>query len=215
MRARNVGWLVLLAVVAWVPAAPAAVKLASIVGDNMVLQRGEAVPIWGWDDPGTQVTVSVGETKVTATADAKGKWSVQLPAMTAGGPHTMTVAGTTTVTVNNILVGDVWILGGQSNMEFPISNVDDGELEIVSANFPQIRLLTMPVGKGFDSVAWPGSGIKSGSTANHRRLSHRARMRWTRLVASPAGASRPGTPCPASVGARLKGSPSSDSPTVK
>ncbi len=65
----------------------------------------------------------------------------------------MTVKGkSTTLTLENILVGDVWILGGQSNMEFPISNVDDGELEIVSANFPQIRLLTMPVGKGFESV---------------------------------------------------------------
>ena len=64
-------------------------------------------------------------------------------------PQTLTVKGkSATLKLENILVGDVWILGGQSNMEFPISNVDDGELEIVSANFPQIRLLTMPVGKG-------------------------------------------------------------------
>jgi len=107
MRVRNVGWLVLLAVVAWVAPAPAAVKLPSVIGDNMVLQRGEAVPIWGWDDPGTQVTVAIGESKVTGTADDKGKWCVQLPAMTAGGPHTMTVAGTTSVTVSNILVGGI------------------------------------------------------------------------------------------------------------
>ena len=56
------------------------------------------------------------------------------------------------MTLANILVGDVWLLGGQSNMEFPIARVDDGALEVVSANFPQIRLLNMPVGKGFASV---------------------------------------------------------------
>lgn len=117
MRVRNVGWLVLLAVVVCVSAAPAAVKLPSVIGDNMVLQRGEAVPIWGWDDPGTKVTVTLGETKVTATACEKGKWSVRLPAMKEGGPHTMTVTGTNTVTVNNILVGEVWLCSGQSNME--------------------------------------------------------------------------------------------------
>ena len=144
MRARNVGWLVLLAVVAWAPAAPAAVKLASIVGDNMVLQRGEAVPIWGWDDPGTQVTVSVGETKVTATADAKGKWSVQLPAMTAGGPHTLTVAGTTTVTVNNILVGDVWLCSGQSNMEWSVGSSTNAQEELAAADHPRIRHIKLP-----------------------------------------------------------------------
>ena len=144
MRVRNVGWLVLLLAVAWAPAAPAAVKLASLIGDNMVLQRGEAVPIWGWDDPGTQVTVTMGETKVTATADAKGKWCVQLPAMAAGGPHTLTVAGTTSVTVSNILVGDVWLCSGQSNMEWPVGASDNAQQEIAAADYPRIRHIKIP-----------------------------------------------------------------------
>lgn len=159
MRVRNLGWLVLLALVAWAPAAPAAVKLPSIIGDNMVLQRGEAVPIWGWDDPGTKVTVTVGETKVTATADDKGKWCVQLPAMTAAGPHTLTIAGTNTVTLNNILVGEVWLCSGQSNMEWPVAASTNAQEEIAAANYPNIRHIKIehvPIDKPQEDVKASG-----------------------------------------------------------
>jgi len=144
MRVRNVDWLVLLAVAAWAAPASAAVKLPSVIGDNMVLQRGEAVPIWGWDDPGTQLTVAIGENKVTATADDKGKWCVQLPAMTAGGPHNLTITGTTSVTVANILVGDVWLCSGQSNMEWSVAASANSQTEIAAADHPRIRHIKIP-----------------------------------------------------------------------
>jgi len=128
--------------------------VANVFQSNMVLQRDKPLNIWGWAEPGEEVTVSFAGQQVRSKAAADRSWQVTLTPVPANRvPQTMTVKGkSTTLTLANILVGDVWILGGQSNMEFPISNVDDGELEIVSANFPQIRLLTMPVGKGFASV---------------------------------------------------------------
>ena len=137
-----------------VPAIGQGLCVANVFQSNMVLQRDKPLNIWGWADPGEEVTVSFGGQQAPAKAAADRSWQVTLQPVPARSiPQTMSVKGkSTTLTLENILVGDVWILGGQSNMEFPISNVDDGELEIVSANFPQIRLLTMPVGKGFDSV---------------------------------------------------------------
>ena len=133
-----------------VPAIGPGLCVANVFQSNMVLQRDKPLNIWGWAEPGEEVTVVFAGQEVRARAAADRAWQVTLQPMPANRvPQTMTVKGkSTTLTLENILVGDVWILGGQSNMEFPISNVDDGELEIVSANFPQIRLLTMPVGKG-------------------------------------------------------------------
>jgi len=122
----------------------AAIKLPSVIGDNMVLQRDQAVPIWGWDDAGAKVTVTLGDTKATAEADDSGKWTVQLPAMKAGGPHTMTVVGTDTVTVKNILFGEVWLCSGQSNMEWPVSASNNAKEEIAAADYAKIRHIKIP-----------------------------------------------------------------------
>lgn len=137
-----------------VPAIGPGLCVANVFQSNMVLQRDKPLHIWGWADPGEEVAVSFAGQEVRATAAADRAWQVTLePVPANNAPQILTVRGkSATLTLDNILVGDVWILGGQSNMEFPLSNVDDGELEIVSANFPQIRLLTMPVGKGFASV---------------------------------------------------------------
>jgi len=137
-----------------VPAIGQGLCVSNAFQTNMVLQRDKALNIWGWADPGEEVTVSFAGRQVQAKAAADRSWQVTLKPMPANStPQALTVRGKArTLTLENILVGDVWVLGGQSNMEFPLSNVDDGELEAVSANFPQIRLLTMPVGKGFDSV---------------------------------------------------------------
>jgi sialate O-acetylesterase len=137
-----------------VPAIGQGLCVSNIFQTNMVLQREKPLNIWGWADPGEEVTVSFADQQAKAQAAADRSWQVTLDPIPANTtPQTMTVKGKAqTLTLENVLVGDVWILGGQSNMEFPISNVDDGELEIVSANFPQIRLLTMPQGRGFDSV---------------------------------------------------------------
>ena len=138
-----------------VPAIGQGLCVSNAFQTNMVLQRDTPLTIWGWAEPGEAVSVAFAGQEARATAAADRSWRVTLQAMPANtAPQTMTVKGKNkTLTLENILVGDVWLLGGQSNMEFPISNVDDGPLEIVSANFPQIRLLTMPVGKGFESVA--------------------------------------------------------------
>jgi sialate O-acetylesterase len=142
-RTNLVGLLVLWTVLCAVTAS-AAVKLPSIIGDNMVLQRDRAVPVWGWDDAGAKVTVILGEAKATATADANGRWAVELPAMKAGGPHTMTIEGTDTVTLKNILVGEVWVCSGQSNMEWTVQSSDNPQQEIAAANHPMIRHIKIP-----------------------------------------------------------------------
>lgn len=137
-----------------VPAIGQGLCLSNVFQTNMVLQRDKPLNVWGWDDPGEEVTVSFGGQQAQAKAAADRSWQVTLKAMPANSaPQVMTVkCKARTLKLENILVGDVWLLGGQSNMEFPISKVDDGELEVISANFPQIRLLTVPQGKGFKSV---------------------------------------------------------------
>lgn len=137
-----------------VPAIGQGLCVSNAFQTNMVLQRDKPLNIWGWADPGEAVTVSFAGRQAQAKAAADRAWQVTIDAMPANSaPQAMTIKGKTrTLTLENILVGDVWLLGGQSNMEFPISNVDDGQVEIVSANFPQIRLLTLPTGRGFKSV---------------------------------------------------------------
>ena len=117
---------------------------------HMVLQRGKEISIWGWASPGEEVTISFGNHTATATAADDRSWEVSLPALPASSePESLTVKGKDeTLTLENILVGDVWILGGQSNMEFPLERVENGDLEIVSANYPEIRILTVPAQNG-------------------------------------------------------------------
>jgi sialate O-acetylesterase len=114
------GWMA--AVTAQAAEQQASPRLAAIFGDNMVLQRGIPLPIWGWADPGDQVAVSFQGQKKTATAGQDGKWCVKLDPVQAGGPYEMTVAGKSTVTVKNVLVGEVWVCSGQSNMEFGLGS---------------------------------------------------------------------------------------------
>ncbi len=137
-----------------VPAIGQGLCVSNVFQSNMVLQRDKPLNIWGWAAPGEEVAVVFAGQEIRTRSAADRTWQVTLrPVSANNAPQIMTVKGkSTTLTLENILVGDVWILGGQSNMEFPISNVDDGELEIVSANFPRIRLLTLPGGKGFASV---------------------------------------------------------------
>ncbi|MCF7954705.1 MAG: sialate O-acetylesterase [Phycisphaerae bacterium] len=137
-----------------VPAIGKGLCVSNVFQANMVLQRDKPVTIWGWADPGEKVTVSFASQTAQTTANSDRSWKVTLKAMPANSTaQVMSIKSKSKAfKLENILIGDVWVLGGQSNMEFPISNIDDGELEIVSANFPQIRLLSMPVGKGFDSV---------------------------------------------------------------
>ena len=113
---------------------------------NMVVQRDKPIPIRGWATPGETVTVTFGEKTQRVTAAADRSWKVEMPAMPVSAEaRTITVQGKDdTIELTNILVGDVWLLGGQSNMEFELAKLEEGPLEIISANFDQIRLFTVP-----------------------------------------------------------------------
>jgi sialate O-acetylesterase len=121
------------------------VRLPAIIGDNMVLQTGGRVSLWGWADPNEEIKINVSWRKVdwTIQADNAGKWIFQMAAPETGGPYEITFKGTNTVTVKNILVGEVWVCSGQSNMEMAIKGVVNAEQEIVGAKDPQIRLFTV------------------------------------------------------------------------
>ena len=126
-------------------AAEAALTLPAVIGDNMVLQRGQSAPIWGWDAAGQKVTVRfAGQTK-TATADEQGRWQVRLDALKASSkPAELTVSGSATRTLKNVLVGEVWLCSGQSNMEQGMRMVNESAQEIQSAKYPNIRLFLVP-----------------------------------------------------------------------
>jgi len=121
------------------------VRLPAVFTDNAVLQRDIPVPVWGWADEGEQVTVKVGDQTKTATPEAKtGKWTVKLDPLPVGGPLTLTVSGKNTITLKNVLVGEVWICSGQSNMQMSVSGVGGAKDEIAAANYPKIRLISVP-----------------------------------------------------------------------
>jgi sialate O-acetylesterase len=124
-------------------AAHADVRLPAIIGSNMVVQQQTTVPIWGWADPDERVTVSLGNERQTATTDAEGNWMVRLKSPGAGGPHRMTVSGKNTLTLDNILVGEVWVGSGQSNMQMGVGSCNNAAAEIAAATLPKIRLFSV------------------------------------------------------------------------
>jgi sialate O-acetylesterase len=125
---------------------PAQVRPYHIFDNNMVLQRDKPVKVWGLADPQEKVKVEFGGQSKSAVANQQGEWSVWLDPMSANAkPGDMKVKGKSSpVVFTNVLVGDVWILGGQSNMEFDLARIFHGDVEILSANFPGIRLMTIP-----------------------------------------------------------------------
>lgn len=124
--------------------AQAKIKLPAIIGDNMVLQQGQKNPLWGWAEPGETITVAVDGQSYTAVADDKGKWTVTINPLKVGGPYEIVIKGKETVTLKNVLAGEVWICSGQSNMAWPVSAANDADLEIMTANYPNIRLISVP-----------------------------------------------------------------------
>jgi len=127
------------------PVARAEVKLPAIFGNNMVLQQKIACPVWGTADAGEDVSVAIaGQTKTTK-ADANGKWSVKLDPLEVGQPLKMTITGyKEAIVFDNILVGEVWIGSGQSNMQWSVNGSLNGGNEARTADFPNIRLITVP-----------------------------------------------------------------------
>ena len=123
----------------------AQVYLPKVFGDNMVLQRELKIPVWGNSTPGATIIAELGNAKSTTKADQEGKWMVHLPKFKAGGPYTLKIYEEGKpgegVVLSGILVGDVWLASGQSNMEWQVQQAKDASVEIANANFPQLRFL--------------------------------------------------------------------------
>lgn len=126
------------------------VTMPHIFGSNMMLQQNESLWIWGWAEPGEKVTVTLGDNQQTGRTDAEHKWTVRFKALKAGGPVEMTVQGRNTIQFKNVLVGDVWICSGQSNMEFGMGGAHNAVVEIPKANYPKIRLFTVKTKVAFE-----------------------------------------------------------------
>ncbi|MEZ4849960.1 MAG: sialate O-acetylesterase [Bacteroidia bacterium] len=119
------------------------IQLPALVGDNMVLQQNEKINLWGWADVNEKVSVEFPGQEWSTQTGKDGKWEIVLNPMKAGGPYEMTIKGKNVIVLKNILIGEVWLASGQSNMEWPLYNINDAKEEIESANFPQIRLFTV------------------------------------------------------------------------
>ena len=135
-----------LVVLSAILAAPAFadVKLPSIISDNMVLLQDTPATVWGWAAPGEKVTVKFAGKSGDAIAGSDGKWGTKLDGLTAGTTGELTVAGKNTLTIKNVAVGEVWVASGQSNMEFRVATGKDAEEEAKAADFPLIRMYTVP-----------------------------------------------------------------------
>lgn len=122
--------------IAVAPDAFAALETSSIIASNMVLQRNCDAPIWGLDNPGTSVTVTFRDGQISATAGDDGQWMVRIPTGAAGGPFVLKIHGTSEVELKNILVGEVWISGGQSNMWWHVGSCLNAGAEVKDSNYP-------------------------------------------------------------------------------
>jgi sialate O-acetylesterase len=116
------------------------VRLPSLFSDHMLLQGGVPVRVWGKGEPGEQVTVRFRSQSVSASAGSSGQWEAFLAPLDPGGPSELTVEGKNTITIRDVLVGDVWVASGQSNMVWPVRRSNNPEQEIAAADYPQIRL---------------------------------------------------------------------------
>lgn len=125
----------------------AQISLPKVFGDDMVLQRGIKIPVWGSSTPGALVVAKLGDVRVTAKADQQGKWQLKFPVFKEGGPYVLEVVESgkpdAKIKLKGILIGDVWLASGQSNMEWQVQQAKDASKEIANANFPQIRFLVI------------------------------------------------------------------------
>jgi sialate O-acetylesterase len=133
------------------------VRLPALFSDNMVLQQGTRVNVWGWADDGEEVQVTFrGKTARTKARD--GRWMVELSRFKAGGPDTLVVEGRNRVELKNVLVGEVWVCSGQSNMEWPLKSADEGSNAIAASDNSQLRLFHVPKTR----AAEPANDVKAG-----------------------------------------------------
>ena len=168
LLALTVALAVALAVVRAPAQAPATLRVAQLFRDGVVLQRGVPLPVWGWSRPGARVTVELAGRHATATATAQGSWRVELPALAAGGPHVLTIgSGAERVRVERVLVGDVWLAAGQSNMEFKLAAATDGAREMAAAGDSLLRNFRVPLAWADTALAELPEGEWAVADAQH------------------------------------------------
>lgn len=138
----------------------AQLRLPALFSDNMVFQRNAQAPIWGWAYPGVDVSIraSWNQEEVKVKASNSGTWMATLSTPDAGGPYTVTITSGSEITLNNVMVGEVWICSGQSNMEWSMTASADGRDDIASANVPGVRLFHVPkAGADYPQVTGEGA----------------------------------------------------------
>ncbi len=121
----------------------AEVKLPALLSDHMVLQRGQTVPIWGWAEPGEKIIVAIAGQTHETQASEQGRWRVDLTPLSVGDPLTLVVEGNNRIERTDILVGEVWLCSGQSNMSWSLGQARDADLHLLTANHPNLRMLTV------------------------------------------------------------------------
>ena len=121
----------------------AEVTVAGIFGSNMVLQRNVEIPVWGWADKGEEIKIILNDAEKVIKADENGEWEVVFPAMNAGGPYKLVISGNNFIEFTNIMIGEVWICSGQSNMQYSIGNFSYAQKEVNAANNKNIRIITV------------------------------------------------------------------------
>jgi len=137
-------WIILLLFLGslWHPViARAEVRLPRVFGSHMVLQQERPLTIWGWATPNEKVTVQLGTVTQSVQANERGEWKAVLPAIKAGGPYTLAVSGSNTITFDDVMIGEVWLCSGQSNMEMGLGLANNAKAEIANASHPGLRLL--------------------------------------------------------------------------
>jgi sialate O-acetylesterase len=160
---RRTTFLLAAGVLALAAPAWADVKLPKLFGDHMVLQQRTDAPVWGWADAGEEVTVTLGDVKAQATAGSDGKWQVKLATPSAGGPFRLNVKGKNSITLVDVMVGEVWIASGQSNMEWSVRQSANAAEETRQADLPLIRMIKVgrnPTDKPQDDFKF----VENGST---------------------------------------------------
>jgi sialate O-acetylesterase len=165
------------------------VKLHGLFTDNMVLQRDSTAPVWGWADDGEQVTVEFRGKKVSTSARG-GTWMVKLGKLKAGGPEELKVTGKNSVTLRNVLVGEVWIASGQSNMEWPMRASFNAQDDILPAKNPNLRLYTVPKLKANEPVKNVESAWKEtapGSVSNFSAVAYYFGLKLQKDLGVPVG----------------------------
>jgi sialate O-acetylesterase len=154
------------------PPAPKPFPFVSpLFGDDMVLQRDKADAIWGWSEPGDEVSVQIGDNTASGVAQADRRWQVKIKPPAAGGPYTVMITGRETVELHNVMVGDVWLCTGQSNMLVPLQGALNGADEVKAANYPEIRFFDVFGHSAYDHAGWIAGSWKGVSPETAGRVS--------------------------------------------